>query len=614
MQFAQLLKRLRERADLTQEELAARAGLGVNTIGNLERGVNRTPQRSTLLKLSDGLGLDEEEAATLAAAARPPARRDVVGGFLGARPTSPLVGRDREMERLLAATAAVEEGEGRLLLVVGEAGIGKTRLAQEVSVHAWERGFLVAAGRCYEGRRGIPYFPLLELLGQIQEVAPGPIDGRPDLATLLAGEAPGPGPADAQRESLRLLRATTELVKDLAATRPVALLIDDLHWADGATIGVLAHLARHTRGDRVLLLATSRDVEHPRDQPLPRTLHELDRERLIERIPCGRLGAAATVELVEDLLPTASADLRSRIVEQTDGNPFFVVEAVRAVAEHGEEAPIPAGVRAAVLDRVESIGPRARSLLEAASVLGPAFPVGDLLGVATTADLDAVLAAVEADRVLRQTDGGYSFDHALTQQTLYTEMSARRRRDLHLAAAAQLEPPRIAEIGWHLMRGGDDEGALPHLIRAGERAEALFANDEASGHYGDALAIAERLGDAEATATVLGRLGGTLVTVARYDEGLALLERAADSDLDTTRLAQIERRIAEAHFRRGTSTQGAERMRERLAMLDRPDLDPAAADAVAGLYGALARLRFARLEYDRCLDAARRVAELASDE
>jgi transcriptional regulator with XRE-family HTH domain len=187
--FGDLLRRHRDVAGLTQEELAQKAGLSVPTISNLERGRSQTPYRATVRSLAGALELSEEDRAGLLAAAlgtspEPAAENDgpatrtgrpvVEGGFLGALPSKRLVGREEELGRVLGALDAAtgEAGTGRLLLLAGEAGIGKTRLAQEVSVHAWERGFHVASGRCYEAQSGVPFYPFLEALGTLYEEAP----------------------------------------------------------------------------------------------------------------------------------------------------------------------------------------------------------------------------------------------------------------------------------------------------------------------------------------------------------------------------------------------------------------------------------------------------------
>ena len=198
---------------------------------------------------------------------------------------------------MLGALEAVtgEAGTGRMVLLAGEAGIGKTRLAQEVSVHAWERGFHVASGRCYEAQSGVPFYPFLEALGTLYEEAPEGARGRwPYLERLLPDHFPSRPTAAAsgsQEELQKLLRAVNGFVREVAATSPVALFIDDLHWADEASLDLLQHLARHTRADRVLLVGTYRDVEVGRAHPLRKAVRDLGREQLVERVSRKSSGA-----------------------------------------------------------------------------------------------------------------------------------------------------------------------------------------------------------------------------------------------------------------------------------------------------------------------------------
>lgn len=180
------------------------------------------------------------------------------------------------------------------MLLTGEPGIGKTRLAQEASVHAREGGFLVASGRCYEAQSGVPFYPFLETLGTLYEDAPSKVREKiperwPSLVRLLPVHFPSAASGD-REEAQRLLRAVTGFVREVCTERPVALFLDDLHHADGASVDLLAHLCRHTRGDRVLLLGTYRDMEVGPEHPLRTAVRELDREQLVEKVEVRRLG------------------------------------------------------------------------------------------------------------------------------------------------------------------------------------------------------------------------------------------------------------------------------------------------------------------------------------
>jgi class 3 adenylate cyclase len=282
----------------------------------------------------------ESEAAARSAVEAEAASRLPVGNFLGAVPSGKLVARDEEMHQIAGALEGVAGGDGHLLLIVGERGVGKTRLAQEASVEARSRGFLVATGRCYESQRALAYYPFLEALAHLLHAAPAPLRGVagkrwPHLARLLPEELPSaPTPdTDPQEEQARLYRAVTGFVVACAEHAPVALLLDDLQWADERSLDLLAHLARNTRANAVLLLGTYLDVDLSTDNRLGKLVRELGRERLLERIPLRRLGMDATAELMSSLMgeSAVSPELVDLVHRRTRGRPLFVEEMVRAL-------------------------------------------------------------------------------------------------------------------------------------------------------------------------------------------------------------------------------------------------------------------------------------------
>ncbi len=651
--FASLLKRHRDAAGLTQEELAERAKLGVRTISNLERGINKTPYRSTVRRLAEALKLSEGASNELAASARQPVeqpsrgdRAVMEGGFLGSMPTARLVARGEELRRVLDALEATEGGSGRLVLLAGEPGIGKTRLAQEASIHAWERRFVVAAGRCYEAQSGVPFYPFLDALCTLYDEAPPAIreaipERWPYLAWLLPDHFPSRSltSSESQEESQRLLRAVTGFVREVSAERSVALLLDDLHCVDGASVDLLAHLSRHTREDRVLLLGTYRDVEVGRGHPLRKAVRELEREQLVEKIVVRRFGREETAVLMSNWLDGAevSKEFAALVYSHTEGNPFFTVEVLKALIERGdlsrwegrwirkeiEDLAAPESVSEAISERVSRLQPKTQEALEGASVLGQVFGFEDLMAVVRLDEEEAegALEEAEASGLVRTAIDGYAFDHALTQQTLYAGLSPARRRRLHRSAGEGLEKlgepirqKRAVEISRHFVQGGSPARALPYALLAGDEAGAVFAHGEAERHYRSALELAEEVGDGPAASQALEKLGGVLATTVRYDEALAALERAAQihrARNDPEATGRVEASIAQAHFRRGTHDEGASRLASHLKSLDKPGASEGVRRSLAALYGALARLHYARSQFAECRGAAERGAELS---
>jgi len=670
--FAGLLRRHRREADLTQEELAERAGLSVRLIGNLERGERHVPRKETIQLLADALRLSAEERTIFARAARrsslarvsagapsstspmgagePGDRHLPIGGFLGALPGGKLVAREAELERILRVADVVERGEGRLVLLAGEPGIGKTRLAQEVSLHLWRREFLVAMGRCYEPQQAVPFYPFLDALATAYVAAPVTIQEHaglrwPYLARLLPDHLDDSSVVSSDRpeEQQRLFRAVTAFLVAVTRIQPVALLVDDLQWADTATLELLLHLARHSRSERLLLLGTYCDVDAPRGHPLMSALHALRREDLVEQMTIGPLGTEGIAGLVEVTLGEAEVpEGLVRLVHQhTEGNPFFALEVVRTLSERGHnfhesngsesqaaaEIAIPTSVRDAIVERVSRLGAQTDEVLYQASVLGQTFTFEDLreLGRRSEGALDEALAEATRIGLIRSTGRDrFAFNHALTQQVLYAELSPWRRRRLHLAAGEALEGTpsrsRMAELAWHFTEGGDRERALKYAMSAGDEAEAVFAHQDAERQYRIAWRLAQEVDEGAGQhpslhlqAEAMEKLGIVLANMARYDEALRVLEGAAHlhrARLDGEGLARVEARIASIYANRGTRgevTQAVERLERLLETLG--DCEPS--HGLAMLYVALAHLHFSCGHYRKELDVARRAAEIA---
>src|SRR5579872_369870 len=411
-----------------------------------------------------------------------------IGSFLGALPSGQLVARDRELDRILAAISAAAGGEGRLVLLAGEPGVGKTRLAQEATLAARDRGFTVVAGRCYEPQQTVPFFPFLDVLDSLFEGAPPALQDAasrrwPYLGQLLPERvAIHPITSSQHRDDeQRLFRAVTDFARAIAETGPVAILLDDLHWSDAASLALLQHLVRHTRGDRMLLLGTYRDVEVGRQHPLERALIDLDREGLAERILIHRLGEDGTAALVAATLGESgiSNAFASLIHERTDGNPYFVQQVLRVMVERGDvfregehwgrraiaEIEVPASIRAVIGQRLARLAEATQEILREASVLGQRFDFDELQRMTgrDETELEGALEQATALAVIREEGhDGFAFDHALTQQTLYGELSSRRRRRYHLAAGESMESlaeaeraQRAAELAWHFLQADD---------------------------------------------------------------------------------------------------------------------------------------------------------------
>jgi len=476
------------------------------------------------------------------------------GGWLEALTEGQLVSQDDERRPMRLADEATEKPDGQLVRLAGEPGVGKTRLAQEVTLEARNRGFLVAAGSCYEQRQAAPFYPFLEALPVLYSACPPALRSEvprrwPHVGRLLpdAGIPVPPALADGIEEQERLFRAVTDFLRAAAETAPVALAFDDLHWADESSLDLLRHLARHTRASGVLILGTYRDELH-REHPLEATLLELHRQQLVTQIPVRRMDERGTEALVMETVGEGDntqrvpAGLLELLHRRSEGNPFFLQELARALVERGdlyrengrwkgrdiEELAVPERVRAVVQQRLTRLTDPTQEILREASVLGQAFSFDELLEMRRFAggsrphrdepadggldrpphetesrggaeeEIEEALDEATAAGLVQEIDGDhFAFHHTLTQQVLYEDLSGRRRRRLHRIAAQMLargdrarREGRTAELAWHRIQADDAEGALPYAILAGDQAEESFAHSEAERLYRMALSIA----------------------------------------------------------------------------------------------------------------------------
>jgi predicted ATPase/transcriptional regulator with XRE-family HTH domain len=648
---------------MSQEELAERARLSARAISDLERGVKRTPRRDTVQLLIEALGLSGDVRTAFVTAAREPAGRrppraanqgavedaprypqgsaTPAGGFLGAVPEGRLIGRETELDAIRMGIESAIEGSGRLLVVAGEPGVGKTRLSQEAMLACRDRGFVVATGRCYEPHRSVPYYPFLEALSTLYGAAPEPVRAqiparRPHLMRLLpdqpGNEVPATGTSP-QEEQQRLFWAVSGFVHAISESVPVALLLDDLHWADDASLELLQHLTRRTRAHRVLLLGAYRDVEVGRQHPLGRALRDLEREHLVERIQVHRLGHEGTASLIHDRIGyDLSEEFTGLVHRHTDGHPLYVQEVMRSLIERGDvyrhngrwesreiaEIGVPESVRETIADRASRLSERAQKALREASVLGQAFDFEDLraMGDLSEDELEAALEEALAAELVYESGEDYVFNHALTQQALYTELPKRRRRRLHLAAAEALERlaepvrrRRAAELAWHFREGGAPARTLPYTLLAGDNAVSVHAPGEAERYYRTALDLAQDLGDRPAEARALEKLGWLMWMMARFDACSVALERASRLYRDTDDAEGELRAVGQlgmVHFTHAPM-EGAERIRSLLERLGAREPSM----SIVSLHSSLSMNLIVAGRYQEALEAVQEAMEIA---
>lgn len=517
-----------------------------------------------------------------------------------------LIGRDAELARLSALLDAAWQRQGGLVLVEGEAGVGKTRLVRELADQVRLRGGRVLWGACYEGER-LPYGPFVEALrslldGEGRADPQGLLDGlesqlRPLFPGLEgAGQAESLPPPEPDQARLRLFDATVRLLGRLAERQPLVLVLDDLHWADDASLELLAYLVRNCRSLPLLLCGGARREERDEQHPLTRLVWALSRQRLVERLELAPLPPPAAGDLLAALLGLSAPPepLAAAILHHAEGNPFFVEELVKMLAEEGrlerqagrwrlvadtttaslEALWPPPTIRDLIGRRLGVLPPAVRDVLQRAAVLGREFTFDVLLaidGLTENELLDAISELLRARLVEEIRDprqDRYRFVHGMIQEVIYGDLPRRQRRRLHLAAGQALEHYTAdglelvaGQLARHFAEGGDTARAVTYGRQAADRARQLYANQEAIHAYSLALAAIDGLPEAERPAwrqqqlALEDGLGDVLLLIGEYEQAaahlrsrLALLQAGP---ADPEALATTWHKLAASHRYRG---------------------------------------------------------------
>jgi class 3 adenylate cyclase len=481
-----------------------------------------------------------------------------------------LSGREQELGRLLAAWIQAGAGEQRAVLLAGEPGVGKTRLAAEVARRAYDEGALVLYGRC-DQELGVPYQPFAEALAAFLDGCHEPLTAQhlgrygsdlfrlvPDVAERVPG-LPPPLEADPETERWRLFQAVGAWLEQAAAAGGLVLVVDDLHWAPAPTLALFGHLVGTPAAARLLVVGTYRDTE--RTAALTSLLTELRYRKGVDRLALDGLDELAVADLVASAAGTdrdeAALALAGALHRETEGNPFFVRQLLGHLEETGVLGP-PGGLAEVIGHRLEVLPSLAGRALRRAAVVGRDFDL-DTLAALTGADEEALLdnleAAVKA-RLLEETGvDAWRFTHALVRSVLYSEWSASRLVRLHRQVGEALEthhPYDVTALAHHFGRAasGDETVAAKGVLyatRAADQAVVRLAHEQAVALYRQALNLLggatsdEKrcdllivLGDAERRAGVAGHRE-TLLEAARLARHLSDGERLARAALAGTR-------------------------------------------------------------------------------
>jgi DNA-binding SARP family transcriptional activator/pimeloyl-ACP methyl ester carboxylesterase len=433
---------------------------------------------------------------------------------------TPLIGRDAEAAQLREALDRAAGERGGVLAILGEAGVGKSRLVEELIAHVGQRDARVLIGRAYESDQILLFGPVVDALrtARIGE-DPDVLDAlgsawRAELARLLPEVAPpGASQQPARVDYRRLFEMIAQLIAHLAARDTLLLVLEDLHWADELTVRLLAFLARRASGDRVLLLATAREEELPDAPMLRHTLEDLGRAGLLTSIGLGPLSRRDTLALVGHLTPPAATArgerLGERVWEVSEGNPLVAVEMVREVQERApaEGPALPRRAREVIGRRLERLGSGARSLLTVAALIGREFDFALLRQAGELGDEAAAQGVEELvrRRVLTAVGERLGFTHERLRAAAHAEVPAWRRPNLHRRIAEAIEALHAARLSdfWealaeHWERGEAWAHAARYHLMVAERARRCYAYATAEISSRQAAEAAARSADTSA--------------------------------------------------------------------------------------------------------------------
>jgi class 3 adenylate cyclase/tetratricopeptide (TPR) repeat protein len=500
---------------------------------------------------------------------------------------TPYVGREEERAELRRLMEQAIAGRGSIVLIRGEPGVGKTRLAQELVLEARKHGMFDSTGRCYEMEGSPPYIPYIEMLQQSLRRGPAGFrtalgENAGEIAKILPelrqvfDDIPPPLELPPEQERLYLFNSIREFLERVSHTLPLLHILDDLHWADDATLMLLQHIAQHQDKMPVLTVATYRDIELDAARPFAQTLESLVRQRLAHRIALKPLPEAGVEAMLRALTaqPPPPA-LVQAIYRETEGNPFFVEEVFQHLSEQGRlldaegrwrsnlqvgELDVPEGVRLVISRRLERVSEDCRTALTDAAVVGRDFGFQMLQALTELgADrlLDAIDEAERANLIVASDDlpaaaadhtveARFRFAHELIRQTLISALSLPRRQRLHLRVAETMEQvygegaeAYAADMAHHLYQAG--AGAEPaktarYLVLAGDQALHSAAFGQALRDYDMAVAL-QTADDRAARADLLYKRGLARRSLDRWDEALSdwreaatLYERLGDNE------------------------------------------------------------------------------------
>jgi tetratricopeptide (TPR) repeat protein len=584
-------------------------------------------------------------------------------GKTGVQVASKFVGRADEVKYLQGKLQQARAGKGSLVMVSGEAGVGKTRLVDEVGRHATEAGFLYLTGKCISQKDAAPYLPFLDALKNHVSLGDGGMGSDDDrmpvgLAAGMAGRsssydsgvvsmgfipmAEEQSPQfkmDAQSERDKMFNTLTQQIIGLSKEQPVLLFIDDLQWADNASLQLLHYVARNVGEARVLVCGAYRPSELKATQTLPlvEMLRRMNQEKIYEEIELERFELREIGTMVKDILGIEDVPEKfiGKLYDESEGNPFFVEEVLRALVEEGivkkdsyvwdsgvdlSSIRIPGTIKDVISRRVARMDENTKKVLMYAAVIGNRFNF-EVLHRVTGMDVNELLDAIDklmSVDIIREdrssADETYIFDHKQTASVIYEEMSKSRVRLMHKQVGditEEVYATRLDEVVYPLARhfalGRENQKAYKYNLLAGDKARRLLAYYEAIEYYNQAIRLLSGMPPAQGaeskreTARLQGEIGLLLFDLGDWGAALPSYEQAVQNARqvgDKILVSSTLRGLADVQRQRGKYNEAEQHYEESLLISE--DLDDAA--SVSDIQRGLGYVHWRKGEIDEAID------------
>jgi tetratricopeptide (TPR) repeat protein/KaiC/GvpD/RAD55 family RecA-like ATPase len=548
------------------------------------------------------------------------------------------------------------QGQGGVALLYGEAGIGKTRLARELAAYARLKGMRVLSGRCPALFRmdGVPpYILWREVVKDYMETCtpeqlyrvighyPAEVAKLvPELKQMIR-TVPESFELSPEHSRDRLFEAVSQFIINISRETPLLVILDDLQWTDESSLLLLHYLARGTYKESLLLLGAYRDTDVDEKHPLIPVLTELNRERLLQSVQLKRMSFDDTSEMIKQILEQDDVprEFCELVYEKTRGNPFFLEEVINSQKEEEIIYPednkwkikevskieFPETVRSVIKKRISRLGDECQSVLTVASFIGKDFTFEALCGV----------AGVEENKLLEMMEKMFktglfkhkvihgedicSFADIIVRDVVYEEVNPLRRKKLHGTVGHALEKAyaekideHFGELASHFLESGDKDKALDYFLKAGEKAEKIYANSEAASYFQSALKLLyEKEGELRKRGDVLERLGGIKSLIGEYDAGMKYWNEALllwDQLSEKEKASRLHRKMSNLLWvKMGETEKGKEHQERALEILGK---EPESVE-LASLYADMARLSWHTGNMDRARSCAEKGLEMA---